>query len=159
MNQSIEDLQRQLAEYNVQLEEVNEVLQEEPENQELLELKKNLVDVIKMTQDLLELKKQTTPKNKQPTEESSEDKAKIFHDIALRKGFYVGMPAEAKWSDGQWYPAKIADINERGFFVIFDGFEEPEQVTNSSFLSIKEIKSLTHALFHSSLSHHLHHLS
>jgi survival-of-motor-neuron-related-splicing factor 30 len=126
--QSIEDLQKQLREYNAQLDEVNEALQEEPDNEELLEVKKNLVDVIKMTQDLLDLRKQVIEKNK-TQDEDTDEKAKIFQDIALRKGFYVGMPAEAKWSDGQWYPAKISDINANGFFVIFDGFEEPEQVS------------------------------
>jgi survival-of-motor-neuron-related-splicing factor 30 len=133
--QSLEDLQKQLKEYNIQLDEVNEALQEEPDNAELLEVKKNLLDVIKMTQDLIDLRKQVIEKNKTQDEEANEEKAKIFQDIALRKGFYVGMQAEAKWSDGQWYPAKISDINAKGFFVIFDGFEEPEQVDKSHSVS------------------------
>eukprot|EP01126_Amoeba_proteus_P018464 TRINITY_DN1941_c0_g1_i1.p1 TRINITY_DN1941_c0_g1~~TRINITY_DN1941_c0_g1_i1.p1 ORF type:complete len:242 (-),score=41.11 TRINITY_DN1941_c0_g1_i1:32-757(-) len=110
---TIEELQKQIRDYEVQLEVVNGALAQDPNQPEFLEVKKNLVGVLNVTKDLLKLKKETAP----PV---------VYNDIqevATEKGFYVGMKCEALWSeDNRWYKAIIMTITQQGFGVKFTGY-------------------------------------
>lgn len=90
---TLEELQQQITEYEEQLAQVNQALAEDPKQPEYIEVKKSLVDVLIVTKDLCRLKKEAAP-------------AQVFEniqEIAAKRGYYVGMKCEAKWSeDQQW---------------------------------------------------------
>ena len=55
MDQSVEELQAKLAVYREQLSQVEELLQGNPDNDQLLKIKGDLVEVIAITADLVRL--------------------------------------------------------------------------------------------------------
>jgi len=107
--QSIEELEKQVEEYQAQLKTVNAALQDEPDLEELLTVKQNLIDVLKSTKDLLQLKR-----------EQSRVKYTNIQEIAAERGLFMGMQCEAKWKeDGVWYKAILNNMTENGFGVSF----------------------------------------
>lgn len=62
--QSIEDLEKQLTEYNAQLEMVEGAIRDDPTSTEFGEIKKNLIDVMKSTKELLLMKKEGQKKER-----------------------------------------------------------------------------------------------
>eukprot|EP01126_Amoeba_proteus_P063450 TRINITY_DN8748_c0_g2_i10.p1 TRINITY_DN8748_c0_g2~~TRINITY_DN8748_c0_g2_i10.p1 ORF type:complete len:269 (+),score=52.73 TRINITY_DN8748_c0_g2_i10:95-901(+) len=110
---TIEELQKQIVDYEIQLEVVNGALVHDPSQPEFLEVKKNLVGVLNVTKDLLKLKKETAP----PVLYDN------IQEIATAKGFYVGMKCEALWNeDKRWYKAIITSVTRLGFGVKFTGY-------------------------------------
>lgn len=120
-----EQLEQQIAEFSEQLADVENALRADPTNSELLDAKKSLGDVLKELHDIQELskkieKKDTTTNN---NNSSSSAKVKAVQEAAAAKGIYVGMLCEAIYSgDGQWYNARVNDINADGVLVVFDGY-------------------------------------
>jgi survival-of-motor-neuron-related-splicing factor 30 len=126
-----EQLEQQIAEFSEQLADVENALRADPTNSELLDAKKSLGDVLKELHDIQELskkieKKDTTTNN---NNSSSSAKVKAVQEAAAAKGIYVGMLCEAIYSgDGQWYNARVNDINADGVLVVFDGYGNTDTI-------------------------------
>jgi survival-of-motor-neuron-related-splicing factor 30 len=115
---SIEELEKQIEEYEAQLKAVNAALQDEPDLPELMTVKQNLLDVLKSTKELLKLKR-----------EEAKVKYTNIHPLAAARGLFTGMQCEAKWSqDDNWYKATITSISEYGFGVTFSEYGNVEVV-------------------------------
>jgi len=103
-----EDLPSNLQSYQMQLQQVEAALTNEPNNEELLKLKKDLQEVILLTTDLIaaNAEKATSPLNYEgSSKESTSQKSK----------WKTGDKCMAPWSeDGQYYEAVIEDVTEDG---------------------------------------------
>ncbi|WFD44978.1 hypothetical protein MPSI1_003654 [Malassezia psittaci] len=84
----------------VQLGQVEEALQTEPENAELLSLRTELANLIELTKSLA--KQPSSSKSKPTTQDTSS---------AFRTGDEVMARHQA---DGKWYPARIASVANTG---------------------------------------------
>lgn len=107
----------------------------DPENDELLKLKKDLEEVIELTRDLI--KTQLEEQKKSAYIEPSTSKASASYDeieaalleaeklIAPGKTWKIGDKCQAKWTeDGQYYDATIEGITDDGeVSVIFDAYQ------------------------------------
>ena len=96
----------ELEQYQIQLEQVELALTQDPEDEELLALKEDLLQVIKLTQELDD-KKETKRSDKQLEKEikKSNEKEKIWSE------FTPGARVLAPWSkDGHYYHAIIDEI-------------------------------------------------
>lgn len=117
----------------------------EPENIELLKLKKDLEEVIELTRDLikrqLEEQKKSSYVEKEPTASSVyyDDIEQALLDaekLVQAKVWKIGDKCQAKWTeDGQYYDATIEGITDGGeVSVIFDAYQ------NRSTTSLSELK-------------------
>jgi len=129
---SPEQLEQQIAEFAEQLASVEFALRADPTNAELQDAKKSLDDVLKELYDIQELRKKIEKKEKPSSSTSTSaapEKVKAVQDAAASKGVYVGMLCEAIYSgDGQWYNARVTDINSDGIVVAFDGYGNVETI-------------------------------
>ncbi|KEP65339.1 UNVERIFIED_CONTAM: malic enzyme [Hammondia hammondi] len=66
LEDTIEDLQAKLQQYEEQLEQVNEALKLQPEESDLLKLKSDLEEVISLTKDLISFQAQTQTEAEKP---------------------------------------------------------------------------------------------
>jgi len=131
-NSQLEELEKQIEEYEAQLKTVNAALQDEPDLQELLVVKQNLIDVLKSTKELLKLKK-----------EQAKVKYLNIQELATERGFYQGLQVEAKWSqDNEWYKATITSITEDGFGVTFSEYGNVEIVAPDDVRHRKQVEVL-----------------
>ena len=99
----------------------------------MLQLKAQLLDVIKLTQDLLtQAKEETTTKPTSSTASTKDDATKDDDNNNNNDDpFAVGKTVQAIWSgDNEWYPATISEILLGGEFkVVFDGYGDEEVVS------------------------------
>jgi survival-of-motor-neuron-related-splicing factor 30 len=118
-DETVESLREKLGQYFEQLQSVEDILKEDPRNEEYLQIKKDLDEVITLTKDLLKLKIE----EKRASSSSSASSPKlaspaIAPNLSLSSSpsfFAVGTICEAKYSaDGSWYKAKIDEILEGG---------------------------------------------
>ncbi|CAM9394767.1 survival of motor neuron-related-splicing factor 30 [Lethenteron reissneri] len=134
-----EDLPTQLSNYKVQLQQVEAALTADPNNQDLLKLKKDLQEVIDLTQDLL-----TTQ-----TSESSASAAEREPGRSQAPSWAVGDHCLATWNeDGQWYEAEIEEVNVDGgtVAVTFAGYGNTEVVPMHSLKPVEQERQLSHEL-------------
>ncbi|XP_054707314.1 survival of motor neuron-related-splicing factor 30-like [Uloborus diversus] len=102
-----EDLSQNLQSYQIQLQQVEAALTNDPDNEELLKLKKDLQEVILLTTDLI-----AANSEKAVPAVSLEGSSK---DSSILKYWKPGDKCLAPWSeDGQYYEAVIEDITENG---------------------------------------------
>jgi len=116
---TVENLTKQLEDYESQLVIVENALAEDPTQVEFQTVKTNLVDVIKITKDLLAIKVE------------AESEAQLYpniHEIATTRGIFVGMQVEAYWQDGNWYKATVTSITINGIGVTFSEYGNVETV-------------------------------
>eukprot|EP01123_Difflugia_compressa_P014993 TRINITY_DN8201_c0_g1_i1.p1 TRINITY_DN8201_c0_g1~~TRINITY_DN8201_c0_g1_i1.p1 ORF type:complete len:274 (-),score=61.55 TRINITY_DN8201_c0_g1_i1:254-1075(-) len=118
---SVEELEKNLTDYKAQLDLVNGALRDDPESEEFLALRKQLIDALKMTKDLLLLKK-----------EAQAPRYENIQEIAATRGIYIGMQCEALWSDGKWYKAVLNNMTVQGFGVTFTEYNTNEIVPPDS---------------------------
>jgi len=116
------DLQSNLLEYQVQLEQVEIALKNDPDNEDILKLKNDLVEVINMTKEMMGETEEEGVGGGEP-------------DVS---GNVTGVPKSAKWKsgdkcmaiwheDGQCYPAVIDQIIEGGACTVtFEGYSKVE---------------------------------
>lgn len=118
----------------------------DPENEELLKLKKDLEEVIELTRDLI--RTQLEEQKKSSYIEPSTSKSSASYDeieaalleaeklIAPGKAWKIGDKCQAKWTeDGQYYDATIEGITDDGeVSVIFDAYQ------NRSTTLLKELR-------------------
>lgn len=112
----------------------------DPENEELLKLKKDLEEVIELTRDLI--RTQMEEQKKSSYVEPSSSKV-CYDDIeaalleadklvgSATKIWKVGDKCQAKWTeDGQYYDATIEAINDDGeVSVVFDAYQNRSTTT------------------------------
>ncbi|KAM7360848.1 survival of motor neuron-related-splicing factor 30 [Cochliomyia hominivorax] len=124
-----------LQNYKLQLQQVEAALLTDPENDELLKLKKDLEEVIALTRDLI--KTQLEEQKKSAYIEPSTSKSSTSYDeieaalleaeklITPGKTWKIGDKCQAKWTeDGQYYDATIEGITDDGeVSVIFDAYQ------------------------------------
>lgn len=136
-----------LQNYKLQLQQVEAALLTDPENSELLKLKKDLDEVIDLTRDLIktQLEEQKKSSYVEPTTAASSSAA--YYDeieaallaaekLVTTKTWKIGDKCQAKWTeDGVYYDATIEGITDGGeVMVVFDAYQ------NRSTTTLKELK-------------------
>jgi len=123
------EIQKQIAEYQSQLDVVESALVEDPNQPEFVAVRNGLLDVLTITKDLLQLKKET------------EVQIPTYHnlvEVANSRGIYVGMKCEAIWNeDKNWYKATVNSISEKGFSVTFQEYGNTQNVGPDAIRHIK----------------------
>jgi len=113
------DVDSTLLEYQIQLEQVEIALKTEPQNEELLRLKTDLLEVITLTKELIEVESDdVTEANKKNSSQAQK----------CNYNWRSGQKCMAIWRvDGKHYPATLDQVLEDGTCtVIFDGFKTNE---------------------------------
>jgi survival-of-motor-neuron-related-splicing factor 30 len=127
------ELREKLKEYRQQLQEVEELLEAEPGNEEYEQIKNDLVDVITLTDDLLKIKEaeegSASPEATKTTAPLPYTSAPLTA-LAASSMFTVGTACEAKFSeDGVWYKATINAVLEGGkYHVTYSEYGNSEEV-------------------------------
>lgn len=102
-----EDLGPTLRNHQIQLQQVLAALESDPENAELLEMKSELEEVIRLTKELM------TPASTSKSDHSEQDHSATDSFISYR--FRAGDKVQAPWSeDGLYYEATIDDVTSDG---------------------------------------------
>jgi len=139
MDESVESLREKLGQYIEQLQTIEDVLKEDPGNEEYIQIKKDLDEVITLTKDLLKLKIEET----KAASAARPTSPKLSSNTPLTVGasptaFAVGTICEAKYSaDGVWYTAKIESILEGGKYHV-----TYVEYGNNEVVSIADIRPL-----------------
>lgn len=115
---SIEELKANLVNYREQLRHVESLLAADPRNAEYEEVRRGLLEVIELTEDLL------------PSDQLVDANHGLErHSDASDQRFPVGTKVQAVWSaDGEWYNATIEAHTSLGYSVIYDGWNNKEEV-------------------------------
>jgi survival-of-motor-neuron-related-splicing factor 30 len=119
-DETVESLREKLGQYFEQLQTVEDVLKEDPRNEEYMQIKKDLDEVITLTKDLLKLKTEEKRASSSSSSASSPKPSSpaIAPNLSFSSSpsfFAVGTICEAKYSaDNSWYKARIDDILEGG---------------------------------------------
>lgn len=115
----------------------------DPENSELLKLKKDLDEVIDLTRDLIktQLEEQKKSSYVEPTSSTAyyddiEAALLAAEKLVTTKTWKIGDKCQAKWTeDGVYYDATIEGITDGGeVMVVFDAYQ------NRSTTTLKELK-------------------
>lgn len=124
--------------------QVEAALLTDPENSELLKLKKDLDEVIELTRDLIktQLEEQKKSSYVEPATSTSyydEIEAALLAAeklVQTSRNWKIGDKCQAKWTeDGVYYDATIEGITESGeVMVVFDAYQ------NRSTTTLKELK-------------------
>lgn len=124
-----------LANYNLQLQQVEAALLTDPENEELLKLKQDLEEVIELTKDLIKTQENESASSHHSTSNDDDVTATLLAAeqsvVSERRGFgwRVGDKCLAKWkTDGIYYEALIEEVNDDELKVKFDGYKSLETV-------------------------------
>ncbi|KAL3382236.1 hypothetical protein AABB24_002014 [Solanum stoloniferum] len=144
---SIEELASNLSTYKEQLQQVRQLLHDEPDNSEYIDMEKELVEVIALTEELLVTAKQSEDGMGTAT---SADASHGFHhsensDMELGSildhadKFPVGTKVQAVYSeDGEWYDATIHAHTPNGYYVCYDEWGNKEEVDHANIRPFEE---------------------
>lgn len=143
-NETVQSLTEKLAQYQKELRQVNDTLRDDRNNEEMIQIKKDLNDIISLTTEMLELKKL-----EEAATGSSSTTTVPFRSGFSSQGapgavvapnfFSVGTICEAKYSaDGVWYKAKIEEILDGGKYKV-----TYVEYGNGEVVSITDIKPLS----------------
>ncbi|KAJ4717624.1 survival of motor neuron-related-splicing factor 30-like [Melia azedarach] len=135
---SIEELFSNLSTYKEQLQQVRQLLVDDPGNTEYADMEKELTEVIALTEELLATAKQNSISGTE-TVTSASASPNLLHsrENKMESGsisdhdnkFAVGSKVQAVWSeDGEWYDATIEAITPNGYYVTFDSWGNKEEV-------------------------------
>lgn len=116
------DSESTLQEYEIQLEQVEIALKADPNNEELLKLKKDLLEVIQLTKELIDAEADES------LEPKSAKNARLNLNISQPIKWKTGDRCMAIWRvDGKHYPAVVDQILDDGTCtVIFEGYKNTE---------------------------------
>jgi survival-of-motor-neuron-related-splicing factor 30 len=114
------DLAEKLRTYAEQLAQVEQLLAQDPANEQFKKLRQDLLEVTKLTEDLL---KYDHEKKAEVTVDETQDPEQGI-DI---DPFQVGMRCEGKFNDS-WYPAVITAVAGGAYTVVYIGFGNTEVV-------------------------------
>ncbi len=107
-----------LATYQLQLQQVEVALTADPDNQELIKLREDLLQVIQLTKDLISAQVGSVAGDEKPSEpeaSSSTASKRKFDNLTPVKHWQVGEQCQALWSkDGLYYEARIDEITTDG---------------------------------------------
>ncbi|KAI0778540.1 hypothetical protein BD413DRAFT_465298 [Trametes elegans] len=117
-----------LETYQVQLEQVEVALSQDPENNELISLRSELKELIELTQAAIAQQEAAASSSK-----AEASKKSAAASASSSKVWAAGDECLAKYSgDGQWYPARITSVggaaDNRAFSVVFKGYNNTELV-------------------------------
>ncbi|XVE89330.1 hypothetical protein DITRI_Ditri19aG0193500 [Diplodiscus trichospermus] len=138
---SIEELASNLSTYKEQLQQVRQLLRDDPGNLEYVDMEKELAEVIALTEELLTTAKQNeisgsdigTSVSAPPAQSKESAKTSDYGDK-----FPVGTKVQAVWSeDGEWYDATVEDITPNGYYVSYDGWGNKEEVDPANVRAIE----------------------
>ncbi|OZJ03247.1 hypothetical protein BZG36_03520 [Bifiguratus adelaidae] len=123
----------ELTSYRHQLDQVEQLLQNDPQNDEYIKLKADLVELITLTSQLVESQPKEQPSKKRPAPDDASPNEYSSPAYAppptKARPWAVGDKCLAKYSgDGKFYPAKITAIGGAGqvFSVMFQGYDDVE---------------------------------
>jgi len=134
-----------LQNYKLQLQQVEAALLTDPENSELLKLKKDLEEVIELTKDLIRTQLEDQKKSSY-IEPANTSTGRLYDEIEKAllaaeklvpsKQWKVGDKCQAKWTeDGNFYDATIEGISPEGeVSVVFDAYQ------NRGTAALKDLK-------------------
>lgn len=130
MGDEHESLLEQVQEYESQLEQIDLILQDDPENEEYLGLKKEIEQLIDDVKSVLSDKKEEI---KKPVPEKSSGlvvpKDVDVSKLAAELGLFVGLKVKALWpEDGSYYIANIDGIYSDGILVKYEGYNTSGKV-------------------------------
>ncbi|RZC53493.1 hypothetical protein C5167_012344 [Papaver somniferum] len=148
---SIEELGSNLSTYKEQLQQVRELLVDDPGNSEYADMEKELQEVIALTEELLATAKQgeftgldsgtnagASPSLPQSEGASEYTQASNHLSESFQK-FPVGTKIQAVWSDdGEWYDATVEALTPNGYYVHFEGWGNREEVDPDNVRPIQE---------------------
>ncbi|KAK9928836.1 hypothetical protein M0R45_025956 [Rubus argutus] len=145
---TIEELASNLSTYKEQLHQIKDLLADEPGNSEYADMERELNEVIAMTEELLATAKHNqnfgsdigTSGSASPSfpqsQKNENDTGSIsdYHDK-----FPPGTKVQAVWSeDGEWYDATIDSLTPNGYYVMYDGWGNKEEVDPDNVRPIQE---------------------
>ncbi|XP_065897994.1 survival of motor neuron-related-splicing factor 30-like [Dysidea avara] len=119
MSEDAAQLRESLATYQVQLQQVEAALTNEPDSEELKKLKTDLEEVVKLTEDLVKIAPE-------PSARSQDSLAKSD----VQYNWKVGDKCQALWKNSKYYSARILGVSDDRSTckVIFDGYDSLETV-------------------------------
>ena len=161
MAEDLAALEQKLDTYLAQRSQLDLALVQDPSNEELLQLKNDLTEVIEMTENIIADTKCSSSKKEEDEDAELErhlraggrgglgggasihvmNEEEEDSDPALRMRFEKGMGCKALWSgDGQWYSAVVTAVHtDSGTYTVqFTGYGNVEQVTPSCIVAANE---------------------
>nr|ACU18936.1 unknown [Glycine max] len=142
---SIEELASNLSLYKDQLNQVRELLNDDPANSEYVDMERELSEVIALTEELLATAKQneiSAPPNNaaaSPTLSIHNENQLLDSSSDHQEKLPVGTKVQAVWSeDGEWYDATIEAYTPNGYYVSYDNWGNKEEVDPANVRSIQE---------------------
>ncbi|CAI5727337.1 unnamed protein product [Peronospora destructor] len=117
---SLKELETRLVAFTEQLQNIQELLQSDPTNEEFLSIAKDLVEVIQLTKETIDCKVNTASST--CGLESKKTQEHCLDPRALEIGFVPGSAVEAL-QQGVWHPAHVNSVTSDGSYnVTFLGF-------------------------------------
>jgi len=137
-----EEYESQLVEYNENLREINEELKKDSKNEDLINARKELLDIIEITEDLLRKEKMTKTviinshqngngNNNNNNNNNNFNNNNNNNESTNDDEFGIGGKCYAKYTDGNWYEAEIIllpNTNNNKFRITYLGYGNTEDV-------------------------------
>ncbi|PPR84390.1 hypothetical protein GOBAR_AA36323 [Gossypium barbadense] len=128
---SIHDLASSLSTYKEQLQQVRQLLADDPGNAEYVDMEKELAEVIALTEELLATAKQNEISGSDigtSVSAAAAQSKEMVKPSDYKDKFPVGTKVQAVWSeDGEWYDATVEAVTPNGYYVSFDGWGNKEE--------------------------------
>ncbi|CAI8615850.1 unnamed protein product [Vicia faba] len=139
---NIQELASNLTIYRDQLNQVRELLNDEPSNSEYVDMERELCEVIALTEELLTTAKQNeiSVATQSPTlSTSKENKPELDSHFDHQDRFPIGTRVQAVYSeDGEWYDATVEAYTPNGYYVSYDSWGNKEEVDPANIRPIQE---------------------
>lgn len=138
---SIHDLASSLSTYKEQLQQVRQLLADDPGNAEYVDMEKELAEVIALTEELLATAKQNEISGSDigtSVSAAAAQSKEMVKTSDYEDKFPVGTKVQAVWSeDGEWYDATVEAVTPNGYYVSFDGWGNKEEVDPANVRAIE----------------------
>ncbi|KAB2077927.1 hypothetical protein E1A91_A06G126800v1 [Gossypium mustelinum] len=138
---SIHDLASSLSTYKEQLQQVRQLLADDPGNAEYVDMEKELAEVIALTEELLATAKQNEISGSDigtSVSAAAAQSKEMVKPSDYKDKFPVGTKVQAVWSeDGEWYDATVEAVTPNGYYVSFDGWGNKEEVDPANVRAIE----------------------
>jgi len=123
-----ENLNKRLSEHKNQLRGVEKLLQKDPANETLIDLQKDLVNIITATEKYVKTKSIKSGSGPSQTNQNDEEQKKTIPREwgVYKKDWKVGERCQVLYTDRKWYFAEITEIdseNIASLILLHDGIE------------------------------------
>ncbi|CAL5199659.1 unnamed protein product [Lathyrus oleraceus] len=139
---NIQELASNLTIYKDQLNQVRQLLNDEPSNSEYVDMERELCEVIALTEELLATAKQNeiSVATESPSlSRSKENKVELDSHFDHQEKFPIGTRVQAVYSeDGEWYDATVEAYTPNGYYVSYDSWGNKEEVDPANIRPIQE---------------------